>query len=213
MAFLSRTYSLYSSKVSQSFRHLRTVPFLLVGRPFAASQAQVAYKRCSAGMGKKRKFASIERVAEADAFFCPACTQKSLKWPVFSKHLQRCCPDLLPGKAILANDSLEQPLQHASDIKKALDSAIEEEEALRQQLVRSHAAITVAAFTLLDDTTHLRQQLSHEPPAADTDLQREGRCWHANPKRRCSMCEHDEVATGPGGAHAAQGAESHSAGH
>ncbi len=89
-------------------------------------------------MGKKRKFASIERVAEADAFYCPACTQKSLRWPVFSKHLQRCCPDLLPGKAILVNESLEEPLQHASDIKKALDLVTEEEEALRQQLVRSH---------------------------------------------------------------------------
>ncbi len=89
-------------------------------------------------MGKKRKFASIDRVAEADAFYCPACTQKSLRWPVFSKHLQRCCPDLLSGKAILLNESLEEPLQHASDIKQALNSVTEEEEALRQQLVRLH---------------------------------------------------------------------------
>lgn len=87
-------------------------------------------------MGKKRKFASVERVAEADAYFCPACTQKSLKWPVFSRHLKRCCPDLLFGKAILTNEALETPLQHASDIQKALQSVKEEEEALRSQLVR-----------------------------------------------------------------------------
>ena len=88
-------------------------------------------------MGKKRKFASVERLGEADAFYCPACTQKALKWPVFSRHLQRCCPDLLSGKAILATFDLDQPLEHIDDIKKALQSASEEEEALRQQLVWS----------------------------------------------------------------------------
>ena len=114
----------------------------LARRPLAASQAQIARRNSSTGMGKKRKFASIERMAEADAFYCPACTQKCLRWPVFSKHLQRCCPDLLPGKAILVNESLEDPLKHASDIKQALKSATEAEEALRQQLVRSHTALS-----------------------------------------------------------------------
>ena len=142
MAFLSRTYTLYRSRLLHGFGKLKRESIYLAGRPFAASQAQVAYKNCIAGMGKKRKFASVERVAEADAFYCPACTQKSLKWPVFSKHLQRCCPDLLPGKAILTNDSLEQPLQHANDIKEALDLVIIEEEALRQQLVRFQASST-----------------------------------------------------------------------
>ena len=86
-------------------------------------------------MGKKRKFANIERVSDADAYYCPACTQKSLKWLVFSRHLQRCCPDLLSGKDVLINEGLERPLQLGSDVKKALQLAAEEEDARRQQLV------------------------------------------------------------------------------
>ena len=154
MAILSRTYSLCSRNLSYSIKSLKRVSEHLAGRTFAEPQAQVAYREFSASMGKKRKFASIERVAEADAFYCPACTQKSLRWPVFSKHLQRCCPDLLPGKAILVNESLEQPLQHADDIEKALKMAIEEEEALRQKLVRPHAIFTVLGTTFLSVITH-----------------------------------------------------------
>ena len=86
-------------------------------------------------MGKKRKLANIERVSEADAYYCPACTQKSLKWLVFSRHLQRCCPDLLSGKDVLTDEGLEGPLQLSSDVKKALQLAAKEEDALRQQLV------------------------------------------------------------------------------
>ena len=86
-------------------------------------------------MGKKRKFANIERVNEADAYYCPACTQKSLKWLVFSRHLQRCCPDLLSGKDVLTNEGLEGPMQLGSDVKQALQLAAEEEDVLRQQLV------------------------------------------------------------------------------
>ena len=172
MAFLLRTCTCHSSRLLPSFTKLRRASGHLAGRPFAASQARVADRTRVAGMGKKRKFASIERVAEADAFFCPACTQKSLKWPVFSKHLQRCCPDLLPGKAILANDSLEQPLQHATDIKEALDSITKEEEALRQQLVRFCAFSTRRHPTNLNVTTHLRHQLKAELSAADADIQR-----------------------------------------
>ena len=86
-------------------------------------------------MGKKRNFANIERVNEADAYYCPACTQKSLKWLVFSRHLQRCCPDLLSGKDVLTNEGLEGPMQLGSDVKQALQLAAEEEDVLRQQLV------------------------------------------------------------------------------
>ena len=89
----------------------------------------------ASNMGKKRKFANIERVNEADAYYCPACTQKSLKWLVFSRHLQRCCPDLLSGKDVLTIEGLERPLQLGSNVKKALQLAVEEEDALRQQLV------------------------------------------------------------------------------
>ena len=146
MAFLLRTGSLYSSRLVQSIRRPAGELRNSFGRQFASSQAQAAYEKRSAGMGKKRKFASVERVAEADAFYCPACTQKSLKWPVFSRHLQRCCPDLMSGKAILTNESLEQPLQHGSDIKKALQAVVEEEEARRQQLVRPHTSIRQSSW-------------------------------------------------------------------
>jgi len=146
MAFLLKTGRFYSSKLVQSIRRPAEESRHPFSRQYASSQAQAAYEKRSAGMGKKRKFASVERVAEADAFYCPACTQKSLKWPVFSRHLQRCCPDLLSGKAILTNESLEQPLQHGSDIKKALQSVVEEEEARRQQLVRPITSIKQSSW-------------------------------------------------------------------
>lgn len=146
MAFLLKTGRFYSSKLVQRIRRPAGESRHPFSRQYASSQAQAAYEKSSAGMGKKRKFASVESVAEADAFYCPACTQKSLKWPVFSRHLQRCCPDLLSGKAILTNESLEQPLQHGSDIKKALQSVVEEEEARRQQLVRPITSIKQSSW-------------------------------------------------------------------
>ena len=141
MAFLLGARCIHSRNLYWSIDRPKIKTRQILLRNFTSSGAQVAHGQSSADMGKKRKFASVERVAEADAFYCPACTQKALKWPVFSRHLKRCCPDLLSGKAILASVDLEQPLMRIADIKKALQSATEEEEALRQQLVRFCSSI------------------------------------------------------------------------
>lgn len=86
-------------------------------------------------MGKKRK---IDAARQQDGFFCPACNQMALKWPVYSRHLQRCCPDLLGGKEQLRNECLEQADVEAETIKEALKQALSEEELLRKQCVSTH---------------------------------------------------------------------------
>ena len=65
-------------------------------------------------MGKRKRkdaMTGCQPAAQDDlqrkAFFCPACNQKVLNWPVFSRHLQRCCPDLLRGKAELRDAQAE----------------------------------------------------------------------------------------------------------
>lgn len=73
----------------------------------------------------------------AAAFSCPACTQKVLKWLVFSKHLQRCCPDLLEGKNLLRDkEAGHSAAELPEDVAEALGAAAAEEELLREQLVR-----------------------------------------------------------------------------
>ncbi|BDA45557.1 Ribosomal large subunit pseudouridine synthase D [Coccomyxa sp. Obi] len=92
-------------------------------------------------MGKKRK---LDAVKQQDGFFCPACNQMALKWPVFSRHLQRCCPDLLSGKDQLCDEGLEQAQIAAEDIREALKQAVAEEEVLRRQCIQ-------LTFTGVDD--------------------------------------------------------------
>jgi hypothetical protein len=85
-------------------------------------------------MGKKRKFETNNE--EKEGFFCPACGQKCLRWPVFSKHLQRCCPDLLADKELLCDEKADQqPSNVTSNVTEALRQAGVEEQALRQQCV------------------------------------------------------------------------------
>ena len=97
-------------------------------------------------MGKRKWADSMalnsDAAAEAPttAFSCPACTQMVLKWPVFSKHLQRCCPDLLQGKDMLRDkDAGHCAAELPEAVAEALQAAAAEEEGLREQLVRYHA--------------------------------------------------------------------------
>ena len=103
-----------------------------------ASQTSLATNKQSAtsnlNMGKKRK---LDAGKQQDGFFCPACNQMALKWPVFSRHLQRCCPDLLGGKDKLCDESLEQAQIEAENIRETLKRAVAEEEVLRRQCVRT----------------------------------------------------------------------------
>ena len=131
MASILRAHALISKGCFCSIAQCRPAPQSLKHR----IRYETLVKGSASTMGKKRKFANIERVSDADAYYCPACTQKSLKWLVFSRHLQRCCPDLLSGKDVLTDEGLEGPMQLGSDVKKALQLAAEEEDALRQQLV------------------------------------------------------------------------------
>lgn len=85
-------------------------------------------------MGRKRK---LEPGGEQKlGFFCPACGQLALKWPVFSRHMQRCCPDLTRGTKLLCDDKADhQASEQPTLILEALKLAIEGEEALRQECV------------------------------------------------------------------------------
>lgn len=101
----------------------------------ASQTSQPSYKKSattSINMGKKRK---LDAVKEQDGFYCPACNQMALKWPVFSRHLQRCCPDLLGGKDQLCDESLEQAQSTGESIRESLKHALAEEEVLRRQCV------------------------------------------------------------------------------
>ena len=74
---------------------------------------------------------------QEDAFFCPACHQRVVKWPVFSRHLQRCCPDLLQGKDMLRKADMAHRAEGlAETVRQAIAAAASEEEGLRQQCVR-----------------------------------------------------------------------------
>lgn len=107
-----------------------------LGSLVIASQTSLATNKQPAtsniNMGKKRK---LDAVKQQDGFFCPACNQMALKWPVFSRHLQRCCPDLLSGKDQLCDEGLEQAQIEAENIRETLKQAVAEEEILRRQCV------------------------------------------------------------------------------
>lgn len=104
----------------------------------AAEASPATYKQlapCKPRMGKKRK---LDAVKHPDGFFCPACNQMALKWPVFSRHLQRCCPDLLSGKELLCDFDLQQVQVEDQNISEALKDALAEEEVLRKECVSTH---------------------------------------------------------------------------
>ncbi len=107
-----------------------------LGSLVLASQTSLATYQLSAtrdiNMEKKRK---LDAVKQQDGYFCPACNQMALKWPVFSRHLQRCCPDLLSGKDQLSDEGLEQAQIEAENIRETLKQAVAEEEVLRRQCV------------------------------------------------------------------------------
>lgn len=70
------------------------------------------------------------------AFHCPACNQQVLNWPVFAKHLQRCCPDLMQGRDLLLDGAAGHCAAELPEaVAQALQAAAAQEEELRAQLV------------------------------------------------------------------------------
>ena len=94
-------------------------------------------------MGKRKRADALlsgrdmKASEKVDAFFCPACNQRVVKWPVYSRHLQRCCPDLLQGKDMLRDGDMAHRAEGLPEgVRQAISAAASEEEGLRQQCVR-----------------------------------------------------------------------------
>ena len=110
-----------------------------VDRPLSVTSADTPLET----MGKRKRADALlggtgmRAIEEECAFFCPACNQRVVKWPVYSRHLQRCCPDLLQGKDMLRNADMAHTAKGlAEGFRQAIAAAASEEEGLRQQCVR-----------------------------------------------------------------------------
>lgn len=119
----------------------RTLTLVLGSLTRPKSTTKATYRQAAhlqLDMGKKRKLDAEE---QRNGFFCPACNQMALKWPVFSRHLQRCCPDLLIGKSQLCDESLQPAVVTGHDVTEALKQAIAEEEEFRRQCVSTQNSL------------------------------------------------------------------------
>ena len=140
--------ALRSSPTFWHWQHCTRPGFITPCRVVCAVVDRSLYKSSSANspdhnMGKRKRAdtllgGTMTQASEQDeAFFCPACNQRVVKWPVYSRHLQRCCPDLLQGKGVLRNaDMAHRAEGRAEGVWQAIAAAASEEEGLRQQCVR-----------------------------------------------------------------------------
>ena len=127
-----------------SFRHRTgTIPTYALAETSTSQRPHTSrHPTATLLMGKRRRVQSMtqEACTAADepraAFFCPACNQQVLNWPVFAKHLQRCCPDLMRGRNLLLDGTAGYSAAELPEaVTQALQAAVAQEEELRQQLV------------------------------------------------------------------------------